>query len=361
MLKKLKLQNFRSYEEAILEFSPFINIIIGISSKGKTNIFRAIQWLSKNRPLGNRVHSKFASQNDPTIVEIETDKDDICGLSKFGKNSGYYLNSEVYPTPDKETPDLIQQSLNLSDINIQFQHDKNFLVFESPGNIAKAINEITHLDQLDEWASNLTTKINTTEKNINFLDKELISIDSQLSSYANLSSLELLVTKAEEVEKQALISAQNELQLIKLVSEARSIAQKLKQAEGILKHKKTIPEIEQLYLTIEEKENLIIILQKYIETDRRIKINEQFIKAVSPILDQLDQYIENIKKIDKNILKLAKDIKTIRDLENKITCSKNELLRNTCEFKIYLAGIKICPVCQSELNENIINSIIGKK
>lgn len=358
MLKKLRIQNFRSYEEAILDFSPFINVIIGISGKGKTNIFRAIQWLSKNRPLGNRVHSKFANQNDSTVVEIETTEGDICVLSKFGKDSGYYLNSEVFPTPDKDTPDLIQQTLNLTDLNIQFQHDKNFLVFESPGNIAKTINEITHLDQLDEWVSNLTTKINTTEKNIKFLDKETVSITSQLSSYTNLSTLENLIIKAEEAEIHALISTQNELQLTNLISDARTIEQKLKQVEAILKHKKTISQIEQLYTTIREKEDLIIILQKYIETDRRIKINKQFIKKVYPIINQLDQYIENIKKIDKDIIKLSKDINILKDMENNIIEVKNELVKITDEFKKYLEEIKICPVCQSELNENNINSII---
>lgn len=360
MFKKLKIQNFRSYEEAILEFSPFINVIIGVSGKGKTNIFRAIQWLSTNRPLGSRTHSKFANQNDPTTVEVETIEGNICGLSKFGKDSGYYLNSEKFPIPDKDTPELIQQALNLTDLNIQYQHDKNFLVFESPGNIAKVINEITHLDQLDEWVSNLTTKINTTEKNIKFRDKEIVSIISQLASYSNLSDLEGLLVKAEEAEKQARISAQNELQLTNLISEARSIDQKLKRIEAILEHKKTIFEIDQLYAVIGEKENLINILQKYIETDRRTKINEVFIKEISPSINKLEEYSVGIKKLDGGITELTNNVQSLKDIENNSIKNKKELVSNAREFKKYLEEIKICPICLSKLDENNINIMVGR-
>lgn len=45
-LKSLKLINFRNYEEATIEFSPGINILVGNNGSGKTNILEGIYVLS---------------------------------------------------------------------------------------------------------------------------------------------------------------------------------------------------------------------------------------------------------------------------------------------------------------------------
>lgn len=45
-LKSLNLINFRNYEEATIEFSPGINILVGNNGSGKTNILEGIYVLS---------------------------------------------------------------------------------------------------------------------------------------------------------------------------------------------------------------------------------------------------------------------------------------------------------------------------
>ncbi len=42
MIADLKLVNFRSYEEAVFEFGPNVNIIVGPNASGKTNLLEAI-------------------------------------------------------------------------------------------------------------------------------------------------------------------------------------------------------------------------------------------------------------------------------------------------------------------------------
>ena len=48
-IKKLKLENFRNYESAELEFSPLTNIIYGNNAQGKTNILEAVYLFSQGR------------------------------------------------------------------------------------------------------------------------------------------------------------------------------------------------------------------------------------------------------------------------------------------------------------------------
>ena len=44
IIEKLKLRNFRNYENLEIEFDPKLNIIIGNNAEGKTNIVEAIHF-----------------------------------------------------------------------------------------------------------------------------------------------------------------------------------------------------------------------------------------------------------------------------------------------------------------------------
>jgi DNA replication and repair protein RecF len=49
MFADVRLQNFRSYDDASFEFSPGVNIIVGPNASGKTNLLEAVLVLSKGK------------------------------------------------------------------------------------------------------------------------------------------------------------------------------------------------------------------------------------------------------------------------------------------------------------------------
>ncbi|MGQ9778985.1 MAG: DNA replication/repair protein RecF [Bacillota bacterium] len=76
-LENLLIRNFRNYQEIKIEFSPYINILIGQNAQGKTNLLEAIYLLAFGRSFrspneqdlirygcdGFRVEGVFSSQN----------------------------------------------------------------------------------------------------------------------------------------------------------------------------------------------------------------------------------------------------------------------------------------------------------
>ena len=48
-LNKLKLRNFRNYEELELEADPGVNLIVGNNAQGKTNLLEAIGYLGSGK------------------------------------------------------------------------------------------------------------------------------------------------------------------------------------------------------------------------------------------------------------------------------------------------------------------------
>jgi len=57
--KQFKIQNFMSWEKEIFDLSPNVNIICGVSDKGKSAILKGLKWLKDNDPSGNEFASDW--------------------------------------------------------------------------------------------------------------------------------------------------------------------------------------------------------------------------------------------------------------------------------------------------------------
>ena len=60
-LENLKLVNFKNYSEANINFSQYINALVGVNGSGKTNLLDAIHFLSMTK-------SAFNSQDNQSIL-----------------------------------------------------------------------------------------------------------------------------------------------------------------------------------------------------------------------------------------------------------------------------------------------------
>ena len=47
MITTIRLQNFRSYADAVFEFEPGVNIVVGPNASGKTNLLEAVMVLAR--------------------------------------------------------------------------------------------------------------------------------------------------------------------------------------------------------------------------------------------------------------------------------------------------------------------------
>lgn len=142
MLKKLTLENFRSYKKNNFEFNEKINLIIGQNGVGKTNVLEAIYLLSNGKSFRTsnfdnlinldfdfgRIRGDTLNQNDQMILEVNFIKNNgynkiskkyfVNGVSRFLKN---YINnfSTVIFKPDDiniitSTPSIRRNFLDLT-------------------------------------------------------------------------------------------------------------------------------------------------------------------------------------------------------------------------------------------------------
>ena len=153
MIKRVALRNFQIHEQTNLEFTEGMNVIAGSSDNGKSSIIRAIRWVVMNRPTGFAFHKHGAKQDTAVVIKFS---DEECITRDKGEKSsgGYHYKGNVFAALRTDVPPEIQRALNLSDINIQSQHDPYFLLQDSPGEVAKKLNVVAGLGIIGDTIKN---------------------------------------------------------------------------------------------------------------------------------------------------------------------------------------------------------------
>lgn len=145
---KLTIQNYQGHEDSTLEFvSPGINAIVGKNGHGKSSVFRAMRSV----PLGDSLYRRKRTKE--TRVTLD------------GCTKGYVKSKNIYQVDDTEykalrnlVPKEVTDRLQLKEVNFRSQHQPYFLLHDSPGAVARAMNELTDLGVIDYVASALKSE-----------------------------------------------------------------------------------------------------------------------------------------------------------------------------------------------------------
>jgi len=368
MFSYIKIKNFQSYEDSILNLSQGVNVIVpedmsNPSTIGKTAIKRALELLCFNKPGGARYFSNFKKKGITEIAvgiaqgnEIKLKKEiSVKGSIKKIVSAEYQIDeSEPYRKFGASVPDEVKDLLNVSELNFQNQLDKPFLISTTAGEIAKTINRITKAEKVDEWVSELTTEINSRNKSVKLLESDIEQTKESIEALKELNNIgrevdKLKIIKQKHNERTVELNRINEL--IYQIQEAQKIIVRLKEVKKIEKLITEIEDIEEEIADNNYKEDLLIDLinASYdLEVLSGFDFNVDF-EAVEDIDDELVD-------TDKKILLLERFIESNREL--KTVSSKFKEVKK--EYEDYLKKIGKCSECGTKLDSKKIKEMLGE-
>ena len=195
MIQSIRIQQFQNHIDSTFDFTKGVNSLIGHTDAGKTASIRAIKWMVYNRPRGIKFinHGAFSDEGKQVkdcVVTIQTDKHLIERRRSASKNS-YTLDGTEYNVVKSSVPDEVKEALNFEDINIQFQLDSPFLLTESSGEVARTMNRIVKLDDIDATQKNINgyrLKLNRDETSLLYEIKQLM-IDVEELDYTEIEKV----------------------------------------------------------------------------------------------------------------------------------------------------------------------------
>lgn len=217
MIKSLRVTNFQSHKDTVLNLHDGVNVVVGPSDGGKSAVLRALKWVTTNRPSGDEFRSRWGGD---TVVEVETDGMSVV-RAKTGKKNVYQISRPaadgrqiedlVFKAIGQDVPDEVSAALNFGAINTQSQMDSPFLLSDdwSPGRVADYLNDVVGLNTIGsaQTAVNaelrgLRQQLASTEQQV-AADKraadDLAYVDAMA---ADISRLETWQAKATQVRQQ---------------------------------------------------------------------------------------------------------------------------------------------------------------
>jgi len=406
-LESVHLKGFQSHKDTKVDFVPGINLLIGPTNSGKTAVLRGLQWILKNRPLGEAfihrgaktasVESVWSNGENKTVVTRKRDKSEsensytITGyeepLTSFGVN----------PPPE------VLDAINLSDTNVQSQFSPYFLVFDSPGVVAEYFRSITGLVEIDAVADNLSSKVgrNSTavkEKEIALVEKKadidvlakiplkeferiLVRVESLTATIQerqkcckDLDQLccqirdlesqqsnipEDLVKKIEQESKTVavryLADLQKQLSLRSIVSTWEELqAQKLElPAEAVQKINQKVQGASTKYASYMSLHSQLVLLVrdwKSLKAEKK-DIPADTSESVEAALEKHDRLCQQMLSLYEWIEEVQKDTSDLEGIRKQLTAAKEE-------EKELMSQLDVCSHCGSELTEKTRQTLL---
>jgi len=203
MILELRLQNFQPHRTMRLQFSPGLNVILGPTDRGKSSICRALRWVALHESA-----SGLVSHGETSLKVGVLTPEGVVTRFKDSKKYGYKAKGEEFVACAKEQPKQVSDMLMLSDVNFQAQFDPHFLISLTPGQVAKEINKIVALEDIDlsiSWLksreSKLAVLMESNLANVEHYKQELAKYDSLESELALLNQIRGVLDKLNLAEK----------------------------------------------------------------------------------------------------------------------------------------------------------------
>ena len=187
-MHRVTIRNFQSHKETVLELSPTVNSLEGVSDSGKSAVLRSLLWCLTNKPDGVAFASNWAKDRKGKLKDdVRVSIDNITRFRTADTN-GYirYVpgkDPQTYEALKGTVPPDIESAINIGSVNIQRQMDPPFLLSSTPGDAARYVNELIGLVEIDTYQKALKGKAHDNANSLKDENKRLSESEAALAQY----------------------------------------------------------------------------------------------------------------------------------------------------------------------------------
>jgi len=361
MIKELQIKNFQAHINSTLEFCDGVNVITGSSDSGKSSVIRAITWVKDNRPSGDSVRNWEMKDKDASTVKVLFSEKNTVTKVRLKSKSSYVVNDDSFEALRQDVPSEVSNTFNFNECNFQTQHDPYFLLKDSPGEVARKMNEIIGLDIIDVLFKRIDERVRESKRKINEYQsmianhnatllslchvddkyKQLRKCENILDDYCTLNndiiSVEQLVNLINSVDEQILNIKVPSL-IIPLINEVQTLCTTNKDLTSNLSFLQTlVTSLEKVHASITELEKNVVDESTIKQLETQIKANDLRKKSITELNYLVTNFNTLLLEIDSEQNKLNILIEKYEDL---------------------LKKAKICPICFSPITTTKIKELL---
>ena len=353
MIRSIHLQNFECHKDTKLEFSEGLNIISGRSGYGKSSIIRAINWVLFNVPSGD---SMVPHEDKKGTTKVTVEFSDGSRITRIkSKSSNEYVvhingANHKFKALRGKVPELVTTVSNMNNCNIQLQKDFYFLLNDSPGQVAKKLNEVVGLDEMDRALSEInsrtrkfTWELGQLQEKSKYLSSQIKELEWAYQADKDLLEIEELQDGCSEYKSDiaAIESTIAEIAKLKTKLEEFTDPIVLEDINGIDELVEDMADVEADY---EEIQNAIRAIKSLIEKKKGISLpTEDSLSELSVLYNEIQDATANIERLDT----LLDAIVVLEEDRDK---ARMEVEAAKVEYDAILKECKVCPTCNQPIN-----------
>lgn len=350
MIKKLTIDQFQNHTHSELEFSEGLNVICGTSNSGKSAIIRALRLILENKPSGDSYRNWHAGK-ESTKVKIEFDSGDIVERIRGSKNI-YVFNGEEYKAVGVNVPDEISNIFDINDINIQSQFAPHFLLSSSAGDVARKLNSIVGIEDIDRSNKRINKIISEVKMTIKYTEGEKTRLEEKHKEYLQYPGYEEALDGIENGYNKIKQLKDDQNRIQELITDVQKLNIKIFDLNNIIKYENSIDTL------IKNSNELTSIKDTHFKLSKLINnlnnANDN-LNTVESILEH-ESTIDNLILEKNKILTMANNNKSMRicieklkkvdyDLKkSKVDCHKIQI-----DFDNIMQELKLCPLCGNKI------------
>lgn len=281
MIETIEIKNIQSHEHTVLELSKGVNVIKGTSHHGKSSIIRALRWCLQNKPLGEVLKSWFADKNDPMEVSIEFDNGYIVRLRDKEGNC-YEVPGNKLEAMRADVPEEVLSISNMSEVNLSTQHETYFMLQDTPGEVARKLNQVVGLEIIDKSLKKGNSLIKDMRKRLQISGEEVESLEKDLEKYHFLPQLEKSIQKIDS-KFSSIESLQSKIKSAQYI--IKRIQEEEKELEGLEDWLTIRKPFQQIQLTTADLRQTLIKYDSARMLVRLIDKEEQFLEKQSKLIN----------------------------------------------------------------------------
>lgn len=347
MIQSLKIRNFQNHEESEVHLSSGLNVIYGDNDQGKSAILRSLNWLINNKPSG----FGFQTKNKPestTSVSVTVDEQTII-RKRNKKDNCYIIGKNKFSALRSEVPQEVKDILNLSQFAYQSQYNPHFLFTDSPGEVAKKINKIVGLEEIDVVLARVKSVKETNIRDIKYLTDKVNDLQEKVDKYSSIHSIakkaELIQKREKIVEKKIEQSSLGN----KLLEEYESILLQINAIDDLLSYKSKFSKINSVYEQVKDAQSKAEFISRRLDYLNNVveKVqNYESLLELSSSLVEVEKAEKKLEKLTTEANKLVQVSSRLILLDELIISAEHTIEEVTKEYEKLKKRLKICPLCE---------------
>lgn len=166
MISNLEIRGFQIHTDTTIKLSKFATVLTGENDQGKSSVIRALRWLLLNVWDGKA--DQMMNWNAQEVsVKATIDGHEII-RRKNPKENVYVLDGgkPFEAVGAGKVPEAIARIVNVTEENFQEQHDPAFWFNLTAGQVAKSLNKIVNLEDIDSSMERIAVRVRSTKEEL---------------------------------------------------------------------------------------------------------------------------------------------------------------------------------------------------